>query len=140
MREFFWALAIIFQVEGGWTELDGGTNFGITAATLRRANDLQIVRTRNVRYLTRREAARIYYKMFWLTSGANRHPHPLNLVVFDGAVHMGPGVAKQILQTAIQNAPSSHPPVLVTCPRDLSSCNGETGKRGNGGAALRGST
>jgi lysozyme family protein len=106
MKEFFWALAIIFQIEGGWSEMDGGTNYGITAATLAGANRLQIVRTQDVRNLTRNEAARIYYKMYWLESGANNYPYPLNLVVFDAAVHMGPAEAKRLLHAAIQESPS----------------------------------
>ena len=106
MKEFFWAVAIIFQIEGGWTEMDGGTNYGITAATLAGANRLQIVQTQNIRKLTRSEAARIYYKMFWLESGANKYPYPLNLVVFDAAVHMGPAEAKKLLRIAVRNSSS----------------------------------
>ena len=106
MREFLWALAIIFNIEGGWTEIDGGTNYGITAATLASANRLQIVQTRDIRKLTRREAAIIYHRMYWLESEAHKYPYPLNLVIFDGAVHTGPGRAKSILHAAIRDAPS----------------------------------
>ena len=106
MKEFFWALAIILQIEGGWTEMDGGTNYGITAATLTGANRLQIVRTQDIRKLTKSEAAKIYYKMFWLESGANKYPYPLNLVVFDAAVHMGPAEAKRLLRIAVHNSSS----------------------------------
>jgi lysozyme family protein len=106
MKEFLWALAIIFQIEGGWSEMDGGTNYGITAATLTMANRLQIVHTQNIRELTKTEAAKIYYMMYWQESGANKYPYPLNLVVFDASVHMGPGEAKRLLRISVQNSPS----------------------------------
>ena len=101
------ALAIIFQIEGGWTEIDGGTNYGIRAATLARANNLKIVETQDIRKLTRNEAAAIYYKMFWLESGSYKYPYPLNLVMFDAAVHMGPGEAKRLLRVAVQGTSST---------------------------------
>jgi lysozyme family protein len=109
MNEFLWALAIIFQIEGGWTEIDGGTNYGITAATLKRANERGIVWTQNIRHISRREAAVIYYKMYWQPSRAGRYPHPLNLVIFDAAVHASPRKAKELLHTAIRNTSSLTP-------------------------------
>jgi lysozyme family protein len=109
MTEFLLVLSIIFQIEGGWTEIDGGTNYGIRAATLARANDLKIVRARNIRQLTRREAAVIYYRMYWLESGAYKYSYPINLVMFDAAVHMGPGEAKEIMRT-VKKKYSSLPP------------------------------
>jgi len=104
MREFFYVLAIIFHVEGGWTEIDGGTRYGITAATLRSANQLQIARERDIRRLTRQEAVAIYYRMFWLESGAHNLPYPLNLVLFDAAVHMGPQRARRVLRSVARNS------------------------------------
>ena len=113
MNEFLWALAIIFHLEGGWTEIDGGTNFGITAATLANANRQQIVLTRDIRNITRREAAVIYYHMFWRESRAYRYPYPLNLVMFDAAVHTGPGRARNIMDTARRNSPPNASPRQV---------------------------
>ena len=107
IREFLWVLAIMFQIEGGWTEIDGGTNYGIRAATLDRANNLQIVQTQDIRKLTKSEATVIYYKMFWLESGAYKYPFPLNLVVFDAAVHAGPEEAKRLLRVVMQKTPSN---------------------------------
>jgi lysozyme family protein len=107
MKAFFLALSIIFQIEGGWTGIDGGTNYGIKASTLARANTLKIVQTKSIRKLTRREAALIYYRMYWLVSGANKYPYPVDLVMFDAAVHMGPAEAKKILQTTMKKCSSS---------------------------------
>lgn len=109
MSEFLWALAIIFQIEGGWTEIDGGTNYGITAATLKRANERGIVWTQNIRHISRREAAVIYYKMYWQPSRAGRYPYPLNLVIFDAAVHASPRKSRELLHAAIRNASSLTP-------------------------------
>lgn len=109
MKAFFWALAIIFRLEGGWYEGDGGTNYGIRAATLSSANKLGIVRTQDVRKITRREAAQIYYEMYWKKSGAYRYSPPLNLVIFDAAVHSGPDKAKELLTTAIRKSYSTDP-------------------------------
>jgi lysozyme family protein len=107
MREFLLVLSIILRLEGGWNpNLDGGTNYGIRAATLSSANALRIVQTRDIRKLSRREAALTYYKMFWLESGAYRYAYPLDLVVFDAAVHMGPREAKKLLRTAMQKSSS----------------------------------
>jgi lysozyme family protein len=106
MKEFFWALAIILQIEGGLTEIDGGTMYGITAATLTRANKLRVVQRQDIRSLSRREAAKIYYEMFWLESGAHKYKRPLNLVVFDAAVHSGPGKSKELLYTSLRKTPN----------------------------------
>jgi lysozyme family protein len=109
MRAFMWALMIIFRLEGGWYDGDGGTNYGITAATLKTANRLKIVRTRNIRNLTRREAAWIYYEMYWLKSGAYKWAYPLDLVVFDAAVHAGPEKARDLLKKALAKTRSRNP-------------------------------
>jgi len=109
MREFLWALAIIFQIEGGWTEIDGGTNYGITAATLKQANERGIVWTQNIRHISKQEAAVIYYKMYWQPSRAGGYPYPLNLVIFDAAIHTSPLKAKELLHTAIRNTSSLTP-------------------------------
>jgi lysozyme family protein len=106
MKKFFLVLSIILRLEGGWTDLDGGTNYGIKAATLASANALRIVQTRDIRKLSRREAALIYYRMYWLKSGAHLYAYPLDLVIFDAAVHMGPGEAKKLLRTATQKSAS----------------------------------
>jgi lysozyme family protein len=109
MSEFLWALAIIFQIEGGWTEIDGGTNYGVTAATLRRANERGVVWTRDIRNISRQEAAVIYYRMYWQPSRAGSYPYPLNLVIFDAAVHASPGKSKELLHAAIRNTSSRTP-------------------------------
>jgi lysozyme family protein len=109
LKAFFWALAIIFRLEGGWYDGDGGTNYGITAATLRTANRLGIVRQQAIRKLTKREAAWIYYELYWLKSGAYKHAYPLDLVVFDAAVHLGPEKAKSLLKTVREKTRSKDP-------------------------------
>jgi lysozyme family protein len=109
MRAFFFVLTIIFRLEGGWYDGDGGTKYGITAATLASANQLGIVRTQNIRKLSRREATRIYYDLYWLKSGAYRYPYPLNLVIFDAAVHSGPEKAKNLLKTVMKKTRSTNP-------------------------------
>jgi lysozyme family protein len=114
MKAFFWALSIIFRLEGGWTDLDGGTNYGITASTLTHANALKIVRTEDIKKLTRREAAAIYYRMYWLESKADKYSYPLNLAIFDAAVHMGPGEAKKILRAAVRKSSSASPKRVAT--------------------------
>lgn len=109
MRAFFFALAIIFRLEGGWCGGDGGTKYGITAATLAGANRLGIVRTQNIRRLSRREATRIYYNLYWLKSGAYQYPYPLDLVIFDAAVHTGPEKAKNLLKAVVKKTRSTNP-------------------------------
>jgi lysozyme family protein len=108
IRGFFWALVIIFRLEGGWTDIDGGTKYGIKASTLRSANQTGIVRHNNIRKLTRREAAWIYYKFYWLRSGAYNYSYPLDLIVFDAAVHVGPQKAKNMLNVAIKKTKSKN--------------------------------
>ena len=97
---FFLALQIIFGVEGGWYGADGGTNYGIRASTLKEANRLGIVRETNIRRITRGDAAKIYYQMYWIPSGAGNLDWPLCLVVFDAAVHAGVPKSRELLKLA----------------------------------------
>ena len=100
LKCFFLALQIIFEVEGGWYVGDGGTMYGIRAATLKEANKLNIVRETDVRNITKGDAAKIYYRMYWIPSGAGNLDWPLNLVVFDAAVHAGVSKSRDLLRLA----------------------------------------
>ena len=47
--------------------------------------------------LTEAQAEQIYYRQFWLASGANRLPHAVAITHFDFAVNAGPGAAAKAL-------------------------------------------
>ena len=100
LKSFFLALQIIFSLEGGWYAGDGGTMYGIRASTLGEANRRGIVRETNIRRIKQGDAAKIYYYMYWIPSGAGRYDWPLCLVVFDAAVHNGVGKSGELLDIA----------------------------------------
>lgn len=79
---------------GNWTGcavgegVQKGTNYGISACSY---PDLDI------KNLTKEEAEAIFFRDYWLASGANDLSWPLNLLVFDTAVNFHPKTAKKWL-------------------------------------------
>ncbi|MCF3640638.1 peptidoglycan-binding protein [Rhizobium sp. TRM95111] len=98
------AHAVIAEFEGGYSDHPkdpgGATNFGITHKTLA-AWRKRAVSKADVKALTFDEAKAIYRQEYWRRSSCHEMPGPLALVVYNVAVHAGPGTAAKFLQRAL---------------------------------------
>ena len=100
-KKFEEALKILDVVEGGYVNdpNDPGkaTKYGITQRTYNNYRMMQKLPSKDVKNLTRDEAKEIYYKEYWLKSGAEDYKDPkFSLAVFDGEVNHGPNVNKKL--------------------------------------------
>lgn len=98
--------ALVVTWEGGATYTDnpldsgGPTKFGITLATLSNWRGCACSAA-DVQALTAAEAYDIYKADYWAAVCGDQLPGGVDLIVFDSAVNMGPGVAVQMLQQAL---------------------------------------
>lgn len=83
---FAWAIHHILVPEGGFSNHpnDGGgaTKYGIIESVAKR-HGLE------VRNISKLDAIKIYYQDYWLASGANKAPSPLNLAILNSYVNSG---------------------------------------------------
>lgn len=104
-KNFEKALSFTLGSEGGYSDhpadRGGKTNMGITAGTLARAYEREIVRHNDIRRLTRADAKTIYKAFYWQPSCADEMPWPLCALHFDAAVNHGLGGAGKLLQRAL---------------------------------------
>ena len=99
-KNFLDAMHIIFKHEGGYSndpnDFGGVTNMGITQTTYNSYCKRHNLQTKDVKYLTQKEAMQIYYNDYWKASGADKITHPIGaLIVFDTAILHGVQKAKQ---------------------------------------------
>lgn len=87
-KDFNDAFAFTVGAEGGYVndpaDPGGETNFGIS----KRAYP-----TLDIKSLTLEDAKSIYYRDYWLKAECHNQPFPLNIVIFDNAVHSGVSAA-----------------------------------------------
>lgn len=85
------AINFVFQKEGGYVndpdDPGGETNFGISRKSFPNID---------IKNLTANEAKSIYREKYWDACGCDDIPSPLDVVMFDTAVNMGVGAAKEI--------------------------------------------
>ena len=101
-------LQFVLEREGGYVndpdDIGKATNRGITTGTYnsyRRSKNLPI---QDVRNITNDEVRDIYYNNYYKASGADQLENPrLGMYVFDSAVNMGVGTAKEILKQSGEN-------------------------------------
>lgn len=83
---FAWAIHHILVPEGGWSnhpnDRGGKTKYGIIESVARRHG-------LNVASISKVDAIKIYYQDYWLASGANKAPKPLNLAILNSYVNSG---------------------------------------------------
>lgn len=88
------ALAFVLAREGGLVDdpadPGGRTNLGITQKTLDDWRHTHPEAPAKVDDLTPDLAAPIYHDRYWTSAGCDEIESPMNLVVFDTAVNMGP--------------------------------------------------
>lgn len=113
MARFDDCLTFVLRHEGGYSNnpLDrgGATNCGITQAALDEWNTNKGLPCRPVSGLSGQEINAIYFKKYWLASGAGALEPPLDLVVFDAAVQHGPTRACKWLQRVVGTMPDGLP-------------------------------
>lgn len=85
-EQFTWAIAHILKVEGGWSnhpsDRGGATKYGIIESVAKRHGI-------SVTNITLSQAIKIYYTDYWVASGANKAPNPLNLAIMNSYVNSG---------------------------------------------------
>jgi len=105
MTRFESCLTFVLKAEGGLSDdpadRGGRTNLGVTEGTLARARREGVANAENVDSLTRDVAAAIYRTYYWNACRCGELPTPVDLAVFDAAVHMGTGTAGMQLQRAL---------------------------------------
>lgn len=96
------ALRFVLGEEGGYANVSGDsggeTNKGITKATYDAWLKKNGLPAKNVRNITNAEVRKIYYEEYWKPLGCDKLPSKVALFVFDTAVNMGPGKAKEYLR------------------------------------------
>lgn len=106
------ALAHTLAIEGGYSDhpsdTGGKTNWGITEAVARRHGY-----TGDMKALPKMTAVSIYRKDYWDSLSLDyvaAHSRAVALEMFDTGVNMGPGIAAQFLQRALNglNAQGAH--------------------------------
>ena len=98
------ALQFVLKWEGGYVNNEndkgGATNYGITQNTYNGWLSSQGLPYKDVRYITREEVEKIYYKNYWLKAGCEKMSPKFALLAFDTAVNMGVSRVNQFMKAA----------------------------------------
>jgi len=102
-KKFEEALKIVRVVEGGYVndphDPGGATKYGITQRTYNAYRKKSNLNLKEVKYLQEDEAEEIYYKEYWVESGAENFNDPrMSLAVFDGEVNHGHSANKKFIE------------------------------------------
>lgn len=101
--EFQKALKMVLAFEGGWSndpaDPGGAAMFGVIQTVYSDWQTAQHLQVQSVRLISQAEVQSIYYAQYWLPVAPGR-TWPLNDVLFDTAVNMGVGRARQFLEQA----------------------------------------
>lgn len=102
MSRFDECLTFVLKREGGFSnhpaDKGGATNRGITQKVY---DDYRETNQRSVRYIGEREVRDIYQANYWMPAKCGVLPVPVDLVVFDSAVHLGVSRSARLLQQAV---------------------------------------
>lgn len=102
--DFNTALARVLSYEGGYVnnpaDPGGATNYGVTQKVFDAWRAAHGQPATSVRNITAADVKSIYFRNYWLASGADKLPMPLALVHFDAAVNTGVGQAGRFLAKA----------------------------------------
>jgi lysozyme family protein len=95
MRTFDDDVAFVLEREGGYVfdpdDPGGETNMGISH---------RAYPDEDIKHLTRARAVELYKRDYWFKANCDALPEPLALVVFDTAVNMGVGKARDLLKAS----------------------------------------
>lgn len=97
------ALSYVLGREGGYSnnpnDSGGKTNYGITHDTYNKWRRNQGLPVQDVKLITKEEVRKIYYGSYWIPSGAANIADPKKArAIFDTAVNLGVGTAKELYQ------------------------------------------
>lgn len=95
------AINHLFKLEGGYSnnkfDKGGATNYGITQKTYNAYLKKQNLQNKKVKDITKEESMSIYYREYWLPSGANKiTDFKLAYLLFDSCVNHGLGCGKSL--------------------------------------------
>lgn len=98
------ALRFVLKWEGGYVnnkdDKGGATNYGITQNTYNNWLKAQKLPAKDVRFISKDEVEKIYYKNYWLKANCDKMSTKFALLAFDTAVNMGVGRVKEFLEAA----------------------------------------
>lgn len=101
VADFEQAVAFVFRHEGGYVndpdDPGGETKYGISKRSYPWLD---------IAHLTQADAKQVYFDDYWKPSGAMHLAMPLALVVFDTAVNMGVGRARDFLSQSASDLPT----------------------------------
>lgn len=104
MNEFDDLIGPLLDREGGYVDhkndRGGATNYGVTQGTLSIWLSMRGMPWRDVRTLTRDEAIKIYFELYWMPSNCHLLPPGVRDIHFDAAVNHGVRRAAMLLQAA----------------------------------------
>ena len=124
MAEFDALIGPLLDREGGYSnhpnDRGGATNHGITQTTYAQWCSRHGQPWRNVSHLTRAEAVRVYWEMYWTPSRCSDLPHAIRAIHFDAAVNHGITRAAKLLQQACSvEEDGVIGPVTLAAARDI---------------------
>jgi lysozyme family protein len=100
--DFKQALMLTLKYEGGYVnnphDKGGETNKGITSKVYDNYRTKSRLPIQSVKLIKDNEVDTIYYTNYWCEASCDKIPKPLNILVFDFAVHSGPTRAVKYLQ------------------------------------------
>lgn len=107
-KKFYKLLNYVFASEGGFNDdpddFGGRTNFGITQIAYNEYCKKRNLQTKDVKYLSKDEAAKVYYEDYYLKSGADKQKDIRDsYILFDTAVNFDPITAKNMFEKANHN-------------------------------------
>jgi len=105
MSRFDECFKLVLNIEGGYSDnpddIGGKTKYGITEDTLNAAYVAGLVDHNDIIKLTIDEAKTIYKANYWDKNKCDKFPKPLDFVIFDATVNLGPGGAGELLQKSV---------------------------------------
>lgn len=107
-KKFYTLLDYVFAEEGGFSnhknDRGGPTNFGIAQISLDEYTRKRNLPRKDVKNITKEEAAKIYYEDYYLKSGADKQKDIRDAyILFDTAVNFYPTTAKNMFKQANGN-------------------------------------
>ena len=107
-KKFYTLLDYVFADEGGFSnhknDRGGRTNFGVTQTAMNEYTRKRNLPHKDVKYITKDEAAKIYYEDYYLKSGADKQDDIRDAyILFDTAVNFHPITSKNMFKQANGN-------------------------------------
>ena len=107
-KKFYTLLDYVFADEGGFSnhknDRGGRTNFGVTQTAMNEYTRKRNLPHKDIKNITKEEAAKIYYEDYYLKSGADKQKDIRDAyILFDTAVNFHPITSKNMFKQANGN-------------------------------------